>query len=38
MGLGPINAGAVSLEGGPANAGFIATPIKRPHPPRRRAI
>src|SRR5437660_10647303 len=38
MGLGPINAGAASMEGGAANAGFIATPIKRPHPPRRRAI
>jgi sphingolipid delta-4 desaturase len=33
-----IDARPFRLERGAANAGFIATPMKRPHPPRRRAI
>ncbi|HEV7910302.1 MAG TPA: fatty acid desaturase, partial [Methylocella sp.] len=38
MGPDSIDAGPARMERGAANAGFIATPIKRPHPPRRRAI
>ncbi|MGH6864076.1 MAG: hypothetical protein ACRECN_07360, partial [Methylocella sp.] len=38
MGLASIDAGSARIERGAANAGFIATPAKRPHPPRRRAI
>ena len=38
MRLDSIDAGPAHMERGAANAGFIATPVKRPHPPRRRAI
>ncbi|MGH6937248.1 MAG: fatty acid desaturase, partial [Methylocella sp.] len=38
MELDLINSGPPSVELGAENGGFIATPNKRPHPPRRRAI